>query len=431
MMKANYSDEDERFYSRLSRGARELVDRLEAVMDAAGGPGERAAAAALEERELLERLPREMGPLGTAAPLRFRLLGAAAMPAASRRLVLQRLDAAQAPARAGSSESGKVLDWCRAVAALPFGVVAPLPAAAGASAFLRDARARLDAEVLGLPRAKDALLRVVGRWLAGGGRGAALALQGPPGCGKTSLATAIAGALGLPSAVVSLAGATDSSVLLGHSFTYEGSRQGAVAAHIARAGCINPVIVLDELDKTSDTAHGTELANVLVALTDPAQNAEIVDRYLEVPLDLSRALLVFSFNDASCVNPVLMDRLSVVNVPGYCAAQKLDIARELLAPRALRDHGLEGVMAFDEGALRALVAREAQPVSGVRALQRRLAGVVGELNLQVLRGERQRPAPGEPPFVVDERVLAELPPDALDDGNLDAEGNEPPAGMYL
>jgi ATP-dependent Lon protease len=165
---------------------------------------------------------------------------------------------------------------------------------------------------------------------------------GPPGCGKTTFATrAIPLALGRPVQVVNLGGAKDSAVLLGHNYTYEGSRIGQVVRAFSASGVCDPVLVFDELDKVSDTAQGREIVHVLMSLTDPAQNGAFADTYLSgVPVDLSRALMVFTFNDAAAIDPVLLDRIQVVRVPDASRAEKRDIVRRFVLPKIAEACGL-------------------------------------------------------------------------------------------
>merc|ERR1719262_1230068 len=159
-----------------------------------------------------------------------------------------------------------------------------------------------------------------------------LGIQGPPGNGKTTLCRkGIAEALGRPFVQLSLGGATDASVLEGHSYTYVGSAWGRVVGLLMEAQCMNPVIFFDELDKVSDTPRGEEITGVLTHLTDHSQNMTFNDRYFEgIPLDLSQALFVFSFNDESRLNHVLKDRLTLIHTEGFDQSAKFQISREFL-----------------------------------------------------------------------------------------------------
>jgi ATP-dependent Lon protease len=178
-----------------------------------------------------------------------------------------------------------------------------------------------------------------------------LGLCGPPGCGKTSLAVrGIGPALkDRPVHIISLGGAKDSSTLLGHDYTYCGSRPGRIVEAICSTEFKDCVIVFDELDKISDTATGREITSVLMSIIDPVQNKNFEDIYLMgVPIDLSCIICVFTFNDISLIDPILLDRLHVVHIKEMSMTEKKKVVREHMLPKIAKSLGVENTIMNDE-----------------------------------------------------------------------------------
>ena len=322
---------------------------------------------------------------GADVPLRFRLLELRGINDAARGRLLRKAEML-AELEDASGEAYKLSTYLDGVCDLPLGRLrAPaLPEdATQAPAFLDGVRARLDAAVFGMGPAKDAVMRLVARWLANPASlgGSVIGLCGPPGVGKTSVAKAIAEALGMALAFVPLGGAQDGSFLDGHALTYEGSVPGRVADALVRAGCMNPLVVFDEVDKVSSTARGREVEGVLTHLVDPSQNAHFVDKYFsDVELDVSKAVFVFTMNDATVVSPVLRDRMALLHLGGYGRRDKAAIVRGHLLPEVARAYGLAPGLALTDDAMESLLDR--CPAPGVRDVKRCLDAIVGDLNLR-------------------------------------------------
>lgn len=203
--------------------------------------------------------------------------------------------------------------------------------------FLADARREMDAAIVGQEPLKLRVLGMLACWKNSGATSPfALALEGPAGCGKTSFVTqALAKVLRRPCHLIGLGGASDSSLLLGHSYCYEGSKPGQLVEALLASRVRNPLVLFDEVDKLSDSAHGDALAHALMAVTDPTQNGQFRDRYLqELTLDLSQCVFVFSMNDRSRVPPILLDRLKCVRVEAPTVEEKRRIVTERMLPRA-------------------------------------------------------------------------------------------------
>ncbi len=262
------------------------------------------------------------------------------------------------------------------------------------------ARAILDADHAGLDEVKDRIIEYLavrkrradkGLSLVGGRRsGAVLALTGPPGVGKTSLGESVARAMGRKFARVALGGVRDEAEIRGHRRTYVGALPGRIVRAIREAGSMNPVILLDEVDKLGTDYRGDPTAALLEVL-DPAQNHTFRDHYLEVELDLSDVLFIATANVAEAIPEPLMDRMEPIPLDGYTEAEKVTIARGHLLPRQLERAGLEAsdVNLTDEALHR--LAAEYTREAGVRALERSIARVLRKIAARLASGEAQLP----------------------------------------
>jgi ATP-dependent Lon protease len=293
----------------------------------------------------------------------------------------------------GCGEYCKLKNWVDAFMQIPFNKNKNLPITMSDGVdkcheFMTNAKISLDKAVYGLTDAKMQIMQMVGQWIANPAAiGTAVAIHGPPGTGKTSLVKeGISKILGRDFAFIALGGATDSSFLEGHSYTYEGSMWGKIVDILIRCKSSNPVIYFDELDKISETSKGEEIAGILTHLTDTSQNSQFHDKYFsEVAFDLSKCLFIFSYNDESRVNPVLLDRMYKIRTTGYSTKDKTFIAQHHLIPRIRAEVAFaEGDIVIPDAVVEHIVEHHTNKEAGVRNLKRCLETIYTKLNLHRL-----------------------------------------------
>uniref|UniRef100_A0A6C0JFZ2 ATPase AAA-type core domain-containing protein n=1 Tax=viral metagenome TaxID=1070528 RepID=A0A6C0JFZ2_9ZZZZ len=292
-------------------------------------------------------------------------------------------------------EGYKLRAWVESFLRIPFGKCVPLPVTIAdgpekCSAFLEESTKTLDTAVYGMVSAKTQIMQILAQWMSNPSSvGNVIALKGPMGVGKTSFArNGVAKVLQRPFEFFSLGGASDASNFVGHSYTYEGSTWGRIADAVMSARCMNPVLYFDEVDKISTTAHGDEIASMLIHLTDRSQNSQFHDRYFAgVDFDLSQCLFVFSFNDESKIHPVLKDRMQVITCSGYSWEEKASIVRQYIWPQILDRIQLKDQLTISEEAIKYLISEFSKEEEGVRNLIRIVETLVTRVNLLRIAGE--------------------------------------------
>lgn len=256
---------------------------------------------------------------------------------------------------------------------------------------LKAAKERLDADHYGLLKVKQRIIEYLAvRKLKPDARGPVLCFVGPPGVGKTSLASSIAAALGRKFIRISLGGVKDEADIRGHRRTYIGSMPGRLVDGLKRVGVHNPVMLLDEIDKTGSDVRG-DPASALLEVLDPEQNKTFNDHYLNVPFDLSKVIFVATANRMQPIPPPLLDRMEVIELPGYTPEEKLKIAIRHLIPRVLDQHGLSSdFLQIPEDMVKLVIQRYTRE-AGVRNLERNLAALARAAAVKVAEQEHLEP----------------------------------------
>ncbi|MCI9648900.1 endopeptidase La [Oscillibacter sp.] len=252
------------------------------------------------------------------------------------------------------------------------------------------ARKVLERDHYGLEKVKERILETIAvRQMNPESKGQIICLVGPPGVGKTSIAISVAKALNRKLARLSLGGVRDEADIRGHRKTYIGSMPGRIIEAISRSGSMNPLLLLDEIDKLGSDYRGDPAAALLEVL-DSEQNYAFRDHFLEIPVDLRKVMFITTANTTDTIPRPLLDRMEVIQLSSYTDEEKVQIARCHLLPKLLVEHGLKkSALRMDDGVLRAVI-RDYTRESGVRKLERRLAAICRKADMRLLAGDVKR-----------------------------------------
>jgi ATP-dependent Lon protease len=260
--------------------------------------------------------------------------------------------------------------------------------------YMTEVRQILDTVVHGHTNAKKQLERIIGQWINGNGQEShVIGFEGNPGVGKTTLAKGLANCLkdehgnSRPFSLIAIGGDSNASSLIGHSYTYVGSTWGQIVQILMDSKCMNPIILIDEIDKVSKTEHGKEIIGVLTHLLDPSQNKSFQDKYFSgIDLDISRVLFVLSYNDPHSIDKILLDRVNRIKFESLSVEDKIIISNKHLLPELYTKIGLDGAIHFSDAVLKFII-EEYTLEPGVRKLKEKLFEIVGEINLNILNGK--------------------------------------------
>ncbi len=283
----------------------------------------------------------------------------------------------------GSSESSVIRNFLETILELPTGVYTK-------DVFsVEKARKILDDDHYGLQKVKERILEYIAvKQLSPDLKGQVICLVGPPGVGKSSIATSIARAMGKNFVRISLGGVRDEADIRGHRKTYIGAMPGRIAEGLTRAKSMNPVVLLDEIDKLSRDAHG-DPASALLEVLDSDQNKSFRDHFLEIPLDISNCIFIATANDASTIPEALYDRMEVINLPSYTRNEKKEIFKRHLLPKQLKRHGLTARnLKLDDSAVFELIDGYTKE-AGVRNLEREAASLIRKIAMKIATGDKK------------------------------------------
>ena len=290
----------------------------------------------------------------------------------------------------GVGEYYKVKNWVDLFMQIPFNKHNTLPVCIDdglekCQEYMDLAQKTLDEAVYGMKESKTQIMQLVGQWISNPcSTGTAIAVKGPMGTGKTTLLkNGVSKILNREFAFIALGGATDSSFLEGHSYTYEGSMPGKIVDILIQCKSSNPVIYFDELDKVSDSPKGEEIIGILMHLIDTSQNAQFHDKYFaELEFDLSKCLFIFSYNDENKVNPILRDRMYKIETKGYEVKEKVTIATDYLLPTIIKEINFKpDDIIITPNIIEFIIEKYTEKEEGVRNLKRCLEIIYTKLNL--------------------------------------------------
>ena len=285
-----------------------------------------------------------------------------------------------------SGEYFKLDKWFQTLGKIPIGEY-NLPMINGkkdVSKYLTNVKKSLDKNIYGHYETKDQILRILAQWISNSeSNGYVLGIQGSPGVGKTKLIKdGICKAMGYPLSFISLSGLGDASYLNGHQFTYEGSAPGKIVESLIKAKTMNPIFLFDELDKVCSSSKGDEIINTLIHITDPVQNDKYNDKYFqEIDLDLSKSLMIFTYNNENSINPVLKDRMITIKVSGYNSKEKLCLCKDYIIPELLPEYNMKpGDIIFEENILKKII-EDHRDDQGMRNIKRVLNDSLSRINM--------------------------------------------------
>ena len=255
--------------------------------------------------------------------------------------------------------------------------------------FIKDVYSNLDNSVWGMRDVKEEILNYVSQCIIQpDGKPRVLALHGEPGIGKTKIVRdGISKSLNREMRCFSMGGIKDSSTFFGFDYTYIGSKHGAIVQALIDTKTMNPILFFDELDKISETKDGKDIENLLIHLTDPVQNYDFNDKYFNgFPIDISKSLIIFSFNNMENISPILRDRLHIINIPNPSVKDKINISQKYFVKEFTDNFKLNNELTFTDDVVKYIIDRYTNEESGVRRLKRCIETICMKVNTSKLLG---------------------------------------------
>ena len=282
-----------------------------------------------------------------------------------------------------SGEYAKLHKMVNTISQIPFGEYHKIKFNS-ISDYLTNISKELNNKIYGHNETKNQIIRILAQFIVNpNANGYIIGIQGSMGVGKTKLIKdGIAKVLGFPFSFIPLGGISDSSYLKGHLYTYEGSTYGKIIDEIIKAKVMNPIYFFDELDKISTGKYGEEITNTLIHITDPTQNDNFTDKYLEeIKIDLSKSLMFFTFNNIEKVNPILRDRMIIIKADKYSLKDKIELSRNFLIKEICKSYNISNDdIIIDDKDIEYIITKTTEE-DGVRNLQRNINNIYSHINM--------------------------------------------------
>ena len=360
----------------------------------------------------------------------------------TKKVILQKIETLSSM-DAGSGEYHKLNNWVKSLLDVPWNKNATISVNRDDKPeklfdYLKSARDNMDKVIYGQNSTKDQIIQIIAKMISNPSKsGNVFAIYGAPGTGKTTIIKeGMSKALGIPFNFISLGGATDSSYLDGHSYTYEGSVNGKIVDCLKQSKCMNPIFYFDELDKISSTTKGEEIVNMLIHLTDSSQNTLFQDKYFSgINFDISKSIFVFSFNDIEKVNKILLDRMELIEVDNFKLEEKKVIVKNYIIPRLFENYNISSEQInFTQEIIDYIIDYRGfhKQEKGIRNIIRRFENIISKLNIVLLTGKNNNDIHSslkninikKLPITIDKLIVDELVM------KRDNRNNTPPFGMY-
>ena len=349
------------------------------------------------KRRRLEHEERRINSMNKCTiPIRYKILDSD-LPEKTKSVVMRKVEQFES-SHQGASGYHKLKTYMDTLLKVPFGKYRELPVKktddlSNISSYLMNLKKSLDASIYGQDNAKVRIMEIVAKWITNPeAKGNIIGICGPPGVGKTTLIKqGLSSAINMPFSFIGLGGCGGSSYLDGHDYTYEGSKNGKLVDILIENRCMNPIIFFDELDKVSDTSSGREIIGTLTHLTDATQNDSITDKYFsDIKFDFSKCLIIFSFNDPKLINPILRDRITIINVNGFKNEEKYEIAKRFTTPKIAKNIGLDpSSFRIPDDVYRSIIDSHCFEEEGIRKLEKCIETILMKINLYRLTGMKE------------------------------------------